>query len=90
MDAFLRYNQIQIAEEDQEKTTFIISQGLYCYKVIPFGLKNAGAMNQKLVNQIFSKQIEKNVEVYVNDILVMSKEEEDHLDNLRETFNTLR
>ena len=45
MDAFLRYNQIQIAEEDQEKTTFIISQGLYCYKVIPFGLKNAGATN---------------------------------------------
>ena len=43
-----------------------------------------------MVNQIFSKQIEKNVEVYVNDILVMSKEEEDHLDNLRETFNTLR
>ena len=45
MDAFLRYNQIQIAEEDQEKTTFIISQGLYCYRVIPFGLKNAGATN---------------------------------------------
>ena len=43
MDAFLRYNQIQIAEEDQEKTAFIISQWLYCYKVIPFGLKNAGA-----------------------------------------------
>ena len=43
-----------------------------------------------MVNQIFSKQIEKNVEVYVNDILVMRKEEEDHLDNLRETFNTLR
>ena len=44
MDAFLGYNQIKIAEEDQEKTTFIISQGLYCYKVMPFGLKNAGAI----------------------------------------------
>ena len=44
MDAFLGYNQIKIAEEDQEKTAFIISQGLYCYKVMPFGLKNAGAI----------------------------------------------
>ena len=44
MDAFLGYNQIKIAEEDLEKTTFIISQGLYCYKVMPFGLKNAGAI----------------------------------------------
>ena len=43
MDAFSRYNQIQIAEEDQEKTSFITSQGLYCYRVMPFGLKNTGA-----------------------------------------------
>ena len=44
MDVFLGYNQIKIAEEDQEKTAFITSQGLYCYKVMPFGLKNAGAI----------------------------------------------
>ena len=44
MDAFLGYNQIKIAEEDQENTAFITSQGLYCYKVMPFGLKNAGAI----------------------------------------------
>ena len=43
MDAFLGYNQIKMAEEDQEKTTFIASQGLYCYKVMPFRLKNARA-----------------------------------------------
>ena len=43
MDAFSSYNQIQMAEEDQEKTAFVTSQGLYCYKVMPFGLKNAGA-----------------------------------------------
>ena len=43
MDAFFRYNQIQMAEEDQEKTTFITSRGLYCYRVMPFGLKNVGA-----------------------------------------------
>ena len=43
MDAFSRYNQIKMDEEDQEKTAFITSQGLYCYKVMSFGLKNAGA-----------------------------------------------
>ena len=46
MDAFSGYNQIQITEEDQEKIAFITNQGLYCYKVLPFGLKNAGAMYQ--------------------------------------------
>ena len=55
MDAFLGYNQIRMAEEDQEKTSFITSQGLYCYKVMPFGLKNAGATYQRLVNKMFSK-----------------------------------
>ena len=55
MDAFFRYNQIQMVEEDQEKTAFITNQRLYCYRVMPFGLKNAGAMYQRLVNQIFSK-----------------------------------
>ena len=79
-----------MTEEDQEKTAFINNQGLYCYKVMPFGLKNAGATYQKLVNQMFSKQIRRNVEVYVDDMLVKSKEEEDHLDDLKEMFNTLR
>ena len=90
MDAFSGYNQIQMAKEDQEKTAFITSKGLYCYRVMPFGLKNAGATYQRLVNQMFSKQIGRNVEVFVDDMLVKSKEEESHLDNLRETFNTLR
>ena len=55
MDAFSGYNQIRMAEKDQEKTAFITSQGLYCYKVMPFGLKNAGATYQRLVNKMFSK-----------------------------------
>ena len=90
MDAFSGYNQIQMAKEDQEKTAFIASQGLYCYKVMPFGLENAEAAYQRLVNQMFNKQIGKNVEVYVDDMLVKSKEEEDHRDDLKETFNTLK
>ena len=77
-------------EENQEKTLFVTSQGLYCYKVMPFGLKNAEATYQKLVNRMFSHQIGKNVEVYVDDMLVKIKDEVNHLDDLKETFNTLR
>ena len=90
MDAFSGYNQIKMAEEDQEKTAFITSQGLYSYKVMPFGLKNAGATYQRLVNKMFNKQIGRNKEVYVDDMLVKSKKELAHLDDLRETFTTLK
>lgn len=62
-----------MSEEDQEKTAFITSQGLYYYRVMPFGLKNVGATCQRLVNQMFSKQIGRNMEVYVDDMLVKSK-----------------
>jgi len=79
-----------MSKKDQEKTAVITSQGLYCYRVMPFGLKNAGATYQKLVNQIFSKQIGRNMEVYVDNMLVKSKEVESHLDDLEETFETLR
>ena len=89
MDAFSRYNQIKIAEEDQEKTAFITSQGIYCYKVMPFELKNAGATYQRLVNKMFSKQTNRNMKVYVDDMLVKSREELAHLDDLKETFATL-
>ena len=90
MDAFSRYNQIKMAEEDQKKTAFITSQGLYCYKVMPFELKNVEATYQRLVNKMFSKQIRRNMEVYMDDMLVKSNEEPAHLDDLKETFATLR
>ena len=90
MDAFSGYNQIQMTEEDQEKTAFITSKGLFCYKAMPFGLKNAGATYQRLVNKIFHDQIGRNVEVYVDDMLVKSKKDDDHLDDLKETFQMLR
>ena len=90
MDAFSRYNQIKMAEEDQEKTAFITSQRLYCYKVMPFRLKNAGATYQRLVNKMFNKQIGRNMEVYVDDMLVKSKEELADLDDFREMFATLK
>ena len=90
MEVFSGYNQIIMDEEDQEKTAFITSQGLYCYKVMPFGLKNAEATYQRLVNKMFNRQIGRNMEVYVDDILVKSKEELTHLDDFRETFTTLK
>ena len=90
METFFRYNQIKMAEEDQEKTAFITSQRLYCYKVMPFGLKNAKATYQRLVNKMFSKQIGRNMEVYVDDMFIKSKQELAYLDDLKETFATLR
>uniref|UniRef100_A0A2N9EPX2 Uncharacterized protein n=1 Tax=Fagus sylvatica TaxID=28930 RepID=A0A2N9EPX2_FAGSY len=86
-----RINQlIQMEEEDQEKTAFIISRGLFCYKAMPFGLKNVEATYQRLVNKMFHDQIGRNVEVYVDDMLVKSKENEDHLTDLKEAFQALR
>ena len=67
-----------------------MSQGLYCYKVMPFRLKNAGATHRRLVNKMFSKKIGRNMEVYVDDMLVKSREEPVHLDDLKETFATLK
>ncbi|XP_050276061.1 uncharacterized protein LOC126718038 [Quercus robur] len=90
MDAFSGYNQIRMDKVDQEKTSFVTSQGLFCYEVMPFGLKNARATYQRLVNHMFRPQIGRNVEVYVDDMLVKSLEEGKHLDDLQETFNTLR
>ena len=90
MDTFSDYNQIMLDKEGQEKTSFITSQGLYCYKVMPFELKNAGATYQRLVNRMFSHKIGRNVEMYVNDMLVKSNDEVDHLDDLKETSDTLR
>ena len=90
MDAFSGYNQIKMKEEDQEKTSFVTSQGIFCYKVMPFGFKNAGATYQRLMNKMFTHQLGRNVQVYIDDMLVKSMRENDHLNDLQETFNTLR
>ena len=82
MDAFSGYNQIRMDEANQKNTSFVTSQGLFYYKVMPFSLKNAGATYQRLVNHMFRSQIRRNVEVYVNDMLVKSQDEGKHLDNL--------
>jgi len=89
MDAFSGYNQIMMDPEDQEKTAFITERGTYCYEVMPFGLKNAGATYQRLVNKMFAGQLGKTMEVYIDDMLVKSSKGEDHISHLRECFEIL-
>lgn len=73
MYAYSEYNQFPMFNADEEHTSFIIDQGLYCYKVMPFGLKNIGAIYQRLVKKMFAKQLGKTMEVYIDDMLVKSK-----------------
>ena len=89
VDAFVGYHYIPLHESDQEKTAIINDKGLYCYKVMPFGLKNTGATYQRLVNKVFESLIRKNMEVYVDDMIVNSKEDNWHPTNLRATFALL-
>ena len=89
MDAFFGYNQILMRPDDQEKTALITDRGTYCYKVMPFGLRNAGATYQRLVNKMFADQLGKMMEVYINDMLVKSAHKKDHVPQLRECFKIL-
>ena len=86
MDGFSGYNQIKMAPEDMEKTSFITSWGTYCYKVIPFGLKNVGATYQRAATTLLHDLIHKEVEVYVDDMLMKSKDCEGHILALQKFF----
>ena len=90
MDAFSGYNQISMDPDDQEKTSFVTAQETYCYRVMPFGLKNAGATYQRLVNRMFLKQIGTTMEVYIDEMLVKSTTAELHISHLLEAFQILR
>nr|GEV41368.1 reverse transcriptase domain-containing protein [Tanacetum cinerariifolium] len=81
---------VKMAEEDEEKTAFYTDQGTYCYTKMPFGLKNARATYQRLVDESFQSQIRRNLEVYVDDIVVKSKSEREMLADIAETFDNLR
>ncbi|CAL8168084.1 unnamed protein product [Prunus armeniaca] len=73
MDTYSRYNKIFMHPDDQAHTSFITDRDLYCYKVMPFGLKNAEATYQRLVNILFAPLIGNTMEVYVDDMLVKSR-----------------
>jgi hypothetical protein len=90
MNGFSGYNQIKMAEADKRKTTFITPWGTYCYKVMPFGLKNAGATYQRAMVALFHDMMHKEIEVYVDDMIAKSKDEESHIPALRKLFKRLR
>nr|GEZ02455.1 reverse transcriptase domain-containing protein [Tanacetum cinerariifolium] len=79
-----------MAKEDEEKIAFITSQGVFCYPKIPFGLKNARATYQHLVDKVFHKQIGRNLEVYMDDLVIKGHTEDDMVRYIEETFKTLR
>ena len=89
LDAFSGYHQIPMYLSDAEKTSFITPHGLFCYNVMPFGLKNAGATYQRLVTKMFRPLLGKTIEVYINDLLIKSKERPNHANHLQQAFDLL-
>ena len=89
LDAFQGYHQTSLALEDQEKIAFVTPTGNYHYKVMPFGLKNAGSTYQRVMTRMFEPQLGKSIEIYVNDMVVKSKVVSEHLEDLGSTFKVL-
>ena len=90
LDAFQGYYQIPLALDDQEKTSFVTPIGNYHYKVMPFGLRNVRFTYQKMMTKMFESQMGKNIEVYIDDMVVKSKIVSEHIGDLTNIFETLR
>ena len=90
MDAYFGYNQISIYEPDEEHNSFSTERGLYCYKAMPFGLKNTGVTYQRLMNGMLEDLIGKSIEAYMDTMLVKSKMIGGHIEHLNQMFNILR
>ena len=90
LDAFSGYHQIPMHPPDAEKTSFITPHGLYCYNVMPFGLKNVRETYQRLVKKMFRPLLGSTMEVYIDDMLVKSKLRPDHATHLQQAFDLLR
>ena len=90
LDAFQGYHQIPLALDDQEKTAFVTPIGNYHYKVMPFGLKNAGSTYQRMMTRMFESQVGKNIEIYIDDMVVKSKMVSEHVGDLQAIFEILR
>ena len=89
LDAFLGYNQIKMHPRDESKTTFMTETCSYCYKVMPFGLKNASATYQRLMDKVLASMLGRNVKAYVDDRVVTSRERGQHAADLEELFATI-
>ena len=90
LDAFQGYHQIHLALDDQEKTAFVTPIGNYHYKVMSFGLKNAGSTYQRMMTRMFESLLGKNIGIYIYDMVVKSKMVSEHLGDLRINFEILR
>ncbi|GKF25674.1 reverse transcriptase domain-containing protein [Tanacetum coccineum] len=90
LDAYMGYHQIKMAKEDEEKMAFITSQRIFCYSKMSFGLKNVGSTYQHLVDKAFQRQIGRNLEVYVDDLVIKSHTKREIIQDITETFKTLR
>jgi hypothetical protein len=90
LDCYSGYYQIAIKKEDQEKTAFITPFDTYCYTTMSFGLKNVGATYQRAIQACFKKQLNKNVEAYVDDVVVKTRNSDTLIADLEETFASLR
>nr|KYP63475.1 Transposon Ty3-I Gag-Pol polyprotein [Cajanus cajan] len=90
LDAYSGYNQIPMYPPDEAKTAFITDSANFCYKVMPFGLRNAGATYQRLMDKIFQRQIGTCMEVYVDDMVIKSASAYNHLQDLVAIFEEVR
>ena len=89
LDAFSGYNQIKMHPTDEEKNAFMTERSCYCYRVMPFGLKNAGATYQRLMDKVLAPMLGRNVQAYVDDMVVTSSEKNRHVADLEELFVTI-
>ena len=90
LDAFQGYHQIPLALDDQEKTTFVTPVGNYHYKVMSFSPKNTGSTYQRMMTRMFKLQLGKNIEIYIDDMVVKSKLKSEHINDLGNIFKILR
>ena len=89
LDAFQGYHQIPLALEDQEKTAFVTPIGNYHYKVMPFNLKNVRSTYQQMTTKMFKSQLGRNIEVYIDDMVVKKKVVSEHVEDLTSIFGIL-
>ena len=90
LDAYSGYHQIKMAESDQAATAFITPYGTFCFNTMPFGLKNADATYQRMIQTCLANQIGKTVEAYVDDVVIKTRHVESLIDDLRLMFDNLR
>ena len=90
VEIYVEYHQIALKEQDQSMTSFITSFGAYCYKTMSFGLKIAGATYQRAIQACLGEQIGENIEAYVDDVVVKTKNSDTLIEDLKQTFKNLK